>query len=1093
MTLADTFRCSAVFMLVTALALQTPASTTFHVSLDGDDAHDGLRRETAFRTIQRGVDALSEGDTLRIAPGEYYEAVFREGLGGPDRETVIRAEIPGTVLLRGDVPAPPFRKLEGHRFVYVTEFAKPVHAVNETDTLTILTAESCLSLLDYSPGRFVHDAEAGKLYITTSDLDAPGPRHYTLSVTNSHGLWLEAPQRVVIDGLAATGFNGAGPRYPGRHARWGLIIGKGDRCVIRNAVAYLNGGGICLDTTGEAPGRNRVEFSRAYGNRTVNIFAHSPNRDIVSDCYTYRTPGVGIRFYGGGRQGSRMLRNLAWGEGMSDLNIKGTHGPARHSIALGAADIVDIDNCIIGKTNSKYFTLDEDIPPGNIQFLQKDDDFDPKREFADPDNLDFRLQADSRFRNAAPDGGDRGPFPYAPTVFHVRPDGDDAADGLSVGRAWRSLSHAVDALRPGDTLYLAGGTYAEAVTLAPQAPGDAPVRLRGRGVETVWITGPVTIGAGVDAEFERLRFARPVKARDSGALRFANCWFVASDTGLSMTGGASLRVEHCLFTAFADGALRLDSVGDVLLRGNLFDNARSVAVHLEAGAIRYSNYNAYRDAAAIWRHDGTTLDLEAVRARGQASAAQVRLPRFEGSGAALRLDNPHAFATGGPLGTGLGPYRELALRALEPRIVEGPHVHSVSTTTANLEWWTSAELSLELVWGSASETEQTIAIDARPGFNTHSLAGLTPGTDYTFRLRTLDAQGLPRDPGRLMRLTTATDAPAPRVYHVAPDGDDGASGLDPAQPWRTLRHAADRVRPGDTVLLAEGEYREAVRLRVSGDAAAPITFRAADGARVDLRGDGRTLPFAFRADGKHHLVFDGLHVADYGADYFQFDRGSSITIQRSMIDGRGSGSRPRAMRANHVRELTLRNNVLIQHFIGPTLANCPDFRAEHNVFFQNWIFHFQIYNRPDEPIILERNIFTDNLPDKRNAYLFEISYGESFSARENGYFFRMPGDERALVLFVDQAGDAMHTRNRMERLTLTEYLALAGCERSIEADPGFPALAAVDRDATDRDGNPVYPVDRLPGSARAMRDFLATHPDVVDRGIGLQPEAFEEF
>src|SRR5688572_20932517 len=40
---------------------------------------------------------------------------------------------------------------------------------------------------------------------------------------------------------------------------------------------------------------------------------------------------------------------------------------------------------------------------------------------------------------------------------------------------------------------------------------------------------------------------------------------------------------------------------------------------------------------------------------------------------------------------------------------------------------------------------------------------------------------------------------------VSPSGSDGASGSR-AHPWRTVRHAARRVRPGMTVHVAPGRY-----------------------------------------------------------------------------------------------------------------------------------------------------------------------------------------------------------------------------------------------------------------------------------------------
>src|SRR5438128_1269928 len=87
----------------------------YFVSKTGNDANAGTTREAAFASVQKGVDTLRPGDTLTIAPGEYFEAVKRADLGSVEMETVIRGELPDTVTLRGDVPAPPFRQLPGHR------------------------------------------------------------------------------------------------------------------------------------------------------------------------------------------------------------------------------------------------------------------------------------------------------------------------------------------------------------------------------------------------------------------------------------------------------------------------------------------------------------------------------------------------------------------------------------------------------------------------------------------------------------------------------------------------------------------------------------------------------------------------------------------------------------------------------------------------------------------------------------------------------------------------------------------------------------------------------------------------------------------
>jgi len=82
--------------------------------------------------------------------------------------------------------------------------------------------------------------------------------------------------------------------------------------------------------------------------------------------------------------------------------------------------------------------------------------------------------------------------------------------------------------------------------------------------------------------------------------------------------------------------------------------------------------------------------------------------------------------------------------------------------------------------------------------------------------------------------------PAPAaIYHVAQANpaatDDGPGSAE--RPWKTLAHAAAApLAPGDTVLIEAGVYREEVKLKHSGEPDHPITFAAAPGQRVVIKG-----------------------------------------------------------------------------------------------------------------------------------------------------------------------------------------------------------------------------------------------------------------
>lgn len=74
-----------------------------------------------------------------------------------------------------------------------------------------------------------------------------------------------------------------------------------------------------------------------------------------------------------------------------------------------------------------------------------------------------------------------------------------------------------------------------------------------------------------------------------------------------------------------------------------------------------------------------------------------------------------------------------------------------------------------------------------------------------------------------------------KIYHVSPMGKDGASGMQ-KRPWRTIRHAANSVSPGDRVLIHSGTYPEHVLFRNSGREGNPILFSGAPDEKVTVKG-----------------------------------------------------------------------------------------------------------------------------------------------------------------------------------------------------------------------------------------------------------------
>lgn len=72
-------------------------------------------------------------------------------------------------------------------------------------------------------------------------------------------------------------------------------------------------------------------------------------------------------------------------------------------------------------------------------------------------------------------------------------------------------------------------------------------------------------------------------------------------------------------------------------------------------------------------------------------------------------------------------------------------------------------------------------------------------------------------------------------YHINKNGSDYNPGTE-TQPFLTISRAAYIARPGDTITVHEGIYREWISPKSGGTAAQPITYQAAEGEEVVITG-----------------------------------------------------------------------------------------------------------------------------------------------------------------------------------------------------------------------------------------------------------------
>ncbi|MBN2315654.1 MAG: hypothetical protein JXM79_17130, partial [Sedimentisphaerales bacterium] len=414
------------------------------------------------------------------------------------------------------------------------------------------------------------------------------------------------------------------------------------------------------------------------------------------------------------------------------------------------------------------------------------------------------------------------------------------------------------------------------------------------------------------------------------------------------------------------------------------------------------------------------------------------------------------FKSIGPSSTALGIHYEYDA-APETLELVGPFLHSTSNTTANIEWWTSRPATFSLAWGETPEMKNVVdRFRGTERFNTYSLIGLKPNQTYYFKLVSADASNrqegvfLPvlRPESAMLSFTTPARPATPRVYYVAPDGHDANDGLSRDKALRTLCRATAQVGPGDTVLIAEGEYNETVRIRSAGTEDRPITFRCITGEKAVHRGED--LPRSFELVVKPDVRVDGIYFRgqSFWREGFVVRQSPRVRITRclnTMIDATDSP------------EIRIENCVLHGGWSSVALSRCPYSVVENNVFISTILRQLTA----DAPTMANRNIFCECVRNKTHQTLLQLS--EKVTETDNCFYLRWPEEEKLAV----------------NDLPLPVYRVRTG-SNAIAANPMLP-------------GTPGRYQGWQRTSDEDFDQFFTTNPELVLRGIGLQPEAFTDF
>jgi hypothetical protein len=116
-------------------------------------------------------------------------------------------------------------------------------------------------------------------------------------------------------------------------------------------------------------------------------------------------------------------------------------------------------------------------------------------------------------------------------------------------------------------------------------------------------------------------------------------------------------------------------------------------------------------------------------------------------------------------------------------------------------------------------------------------------------------------------VTLLGSAPGGTTFYVAATGDDGNPGTK-AEQWKTIQHAADEAKAGDTVLVRGGVYTEHVEITSAGSAnRGYITFESYPDEKPIVDGTGLDIPGGqfglFTLNNAAYVIISGFEVRNY--------------------------------------------------------------------------------------------------------------------------------------------------------------------------------------------------------------------------------------
>jgi len=123
------------------------------------------------------------------------------------------------------------------------------------------------------------------------------------------------------------------------------------------------------------------------------------------------------------------------------------------------------------------------------------------------------------------------------------------------------------------------------------------------------------------------------------------------------------------------------------------------------------------------------------------------------------------------------------------------------------------------------------------------------------------------------------------AYYVSLDGDDANPGTI-EEPWKTFAKAMGEVRPGQTIYIMEGVYKDQLEINRSGTDGAPITIMAYPGDTVTIDGEGLLIDNwdgLIRINNQAYIRVSGFNVINSSSMGIFADGSEYITIDNNYV------------------------------------------------------------------------------------------------------------------------------------------------------------------------------------------------------------------